>query len=88
MELIAGSSPGAYAVVLMDTEMPVKNGYSAARLIRSLRNRELAEIPIVALTAKAFSEDIAAARAAGMNAHIAKPLNMDDIRSTLSELLS
>ena len=87
VEIIAASTPGDYACVLMDIEMPVKNGYSATRLIRSLRNRELAEIPIVALTAKAFSEDIAAARDAGMNGHIAKPINMKNVFETLSVVL-
>lgn len=87
VEIIAASTPGDYACVLMDIEMPVKNGYSATKLIRSLRNRELAEIPIVALTAKAFSEDIAAARAAGMNGHIAKPINMKNVFETLSVVL-
>ena len=67
--------------------MPIKNGYSAARLIRSLRNSALADIPIVALTAKAYSEDIAAARAAGMNGHIAKPINMKNVMETLSDVL-
>ncbi len=87
VEKIAASAPGKYAAVLMDIQMPVKDGYSAARLIRSLRNKELANIPIVAVTAKAFSEDIAEALGAGMNAHIAKPINMDSVLATLSDLL-
>ncbi len=87
VEIIAGSTPGEYAVVLMDIEMPVKNGYSATKLIRGLRNPGLASIPIVALTAKAFSEDIAAAREAGMNAHIAKPINMPAVLKTLRDIL-
>ncbi len=87
VEIIASSVPGDYAVVLMDIEMPVKNGYSSTRLIRSLKNRALAEIPIVALTAKAFSEDIAAAQEAGMNGHIAKPINMKNVMDTLTEVL-
>jgi len=87
VEIIAASVPGEYAAVLMDIEMPVKDGYEAARLIRSLRNPALASIPIVALTAKAFSEDIAAARDAQMNGHIAKPLNMRTALETLSDVL-
>ena len=87
VELIAASKPGEYAVVFMDIEMPVKNGYNATKLIRSLRNKELAEIPIVAMTAKAFSEDIAAALEAGMNGHIAKPINMKNVVDTLSDVL-
>ena len=88
VELLAASGPGHYAAVLMDIEMPVKNGYDSAKLIRSLRNPELAGVPIIALTAKAFSEDIAAAREAGMNGHIAKPINMKTVLETLNEVLS
>ncbi|MDO4845358.1 MAG: ATP-binding protein [Oscillospiraceae bacterium] len=88
VEIVAGSAPGTYAVVLMDIEMPEKNGYDATKLIRTLRNSDLASIPIVALTAKAFSEDIAACREAGMDAHIAKPLNMETAMKTLSDVLS
>ena len=87
VEMIAASTPGDYAAVFMDIEMPIKNGYNATMLIRSLRNRELAAIPIIALTAKAFSEDIAAAREAGMNGHISKPINMRNVMDTLSEVL-
>jgi CheY-like chemotaxis protein len=87
VERIAASAPGEYAVIFMDIEMPIKNGYNAAKLIRSLRNKALAEIPIVAMTAKAFSEDIAAALAAGMNGHIAKPINMKNVIDTLSDIL-
>ena len=88
VELLAGSRPGEYAAVLMDIEMPVKNGYDSAKLIRSLRNPELASVPIIALTAKAFSEDIAAAREAGMDGHIAKPVSMEKILETLSRVLA
>jgi CheY-like chemotaxis protein len=88
VEMLASSQAGYYALILMDIEMPVKNGYNAAKLIRSLKNPALASIPIVALTGKAFSEDIAAAREAGMNGHIAKPLNMKSAMETLSEILT
>ena len=87
VEMIAASAPGEYAAVLMDVEMPVKDGLEATRLIRSLRNPELARIPIVAITAKAFSEDIAAVLEAGMDGHIAKPINMKAVMETLSEVL-
>ena len=88
VEMLAASEPGRYALILMDIEMPVKNGYNAAKLIRSLKNPALASIPIVALTAKAFSEDIAAAHEAGMNGHIAKPLNMKKAADTLAAILN
>ena len=87
VETIAASKPGDFAVIFMDIEMPVKNGYGATRLIRSLRNKQLASIPIIALTAKAFSEDVAAALDAGMNGHIAKPINIKTVLKTLSEVL-
>ena len=87
VECIAASEPGEYAAVLMDIEMPVKNGYDAAKLIRSLRNPALAATPIIALSAKAFSEDVAAAYAAGMNGHIAKPINMEKVMETMSSVL-
>ena len=87
VEALASNAPGRYAAIIMDIEMPVKNGYEAAKLIRSLKNPDLAGIPIVALTAKAFSEDIAAAREAGMNAHIAKPVSVEALKKTMSEVL-
>ena len=87
VEMIAASRPGEYAAVLMDVEMPIKNGLEATRLIRSLRNPELAKIPIIAITARAFSEDIAAALEAGMDAHIAKPINMKTVMEVMSKVL-
>ena len=86
--MIASSTPGTYAAVLMDIEMPVKNGYDSTRLIRSLKNPALSSIPIIAVTGKAFSEDIAAARAAGMNGHIPKPIDMKVVLDTLSQVLN
>lgn len=73
------SSPGYYDMILMDIRMPVMNGYEAARALRAL-NRSDAGIPIIAMTADAFSEDIRHCMESGMNAHIAKPL---DIRNVL-----
>ncbi len=64
-----------------------KNGFAATRTIRSLRNPALANIPVVALSARAFSEDISAAHDAGMNGHIAKPVNMKTVVDTLSDIL-
>lgn len=87
VETVASAEPGKYAAVIMDIEMPVKNGYEATRLIRSLRSADRASIPIVALSAKAFSEDIAAAREAGMNAHIAKPVNPETLEKAMREVL-
>ncbi len=68
-------------------EMPVRNGIEATKTIRSLKNPALAGIPIIAVSARAFSEDIAAVRDAGMNGHIAKPIDMNQVVKTLSEIL-
>ena len=86
VEMVAASRPGEYAAVLMDVEMPIKNGLEATRLIRSLKNPELARIPIIAITAKAFSEDIAAVLEAGMDGHIPKPINMKVVLETMSKV--
>ena len=79
--------PGQYDVVLMDIQMPRMDGYTATRQIRTLRNEVAANIPIVAMTANAFEEDKQKAIQAGMNAHIAKPIDVKVLMSTLSEVL-
>ncbi len=75
---------GSYDCVLMDVMMPVMNGYEAARAIRLMDKRDALTVPIVALTANAFAEDVKAARDAGMNDHIAKPIDIDAVVQTLS----
>ncbi|MBR4211168.1 MAG: response regulator, partial [Oscillibacter sp.] len=87
VEKIAAARPGDYQLVLMDIQMPVMNGYEATKAIRGLQNPGLANIPIVAMTANAFSEDIQAARDAGMNSHIAKPIDVATMLATLEEIL-
>ena len=71
----------------MDIQMPVMNGYEATKKIRALENSELANIPIIAMTANAFTEDIQAAKDAGMNSHIAKPIDIPKMIETLTEVL-
>ena len=71
----------------MDIQMPVMNGYEATAAIRGLQNPALARIPIIAMTANAFAEDIQAAREAGMDGHIAKPIEIRKMLSTLKEIL-
>lgn len=86
-EKIAASKPGDYDAILMDVQMPVMNGYEATAKIRALENKKLAQIPIIAMTANAFTEDIQAAKEAGMNSHIAKPLDIQKMIETLTEVL-
>ena len=86
-EKVADSTPGDYDCVLMDIQMPVMNGYEATKKIRELKNPKLAQIPIIAMTANAFTEDIQAAKEAGMNSHIAKPLDIQKMIETLTEVL-
>ena len=87
VEKVSASRPGYYDVVLMDIQMPVMDGYEAARTIRKLDDEALASVPIVAMTANAFAEDVKKAHDAGMNGHISKPINLDMIKETLSEVL-
>ena len=84
---VASSKPGDYDAVLMDIQMPIMNGYEAAKKIRALPNPRLARIPIVAMTANAFSEDVKAALDAGMDAHIAKPIDVANMMTTLAKIL-
>ena len=88
VEMVRNSAAGYYDAILMDIQMPVMDGYQASREIRSLANKDLAEIPIIALTANAFDEDKKAALSNGMNAHIAKPLDITALYETLQNILN
>ncbi len=87
VEKVAKAKPGDYDCVLMDIQMPIMNGYDAAKKIRKLENSELANVPIIAMTANAFSEDVKHALDAGMNAHIAKPIDVPKMIETLAKIL-
>ena len=82
------AGPGTYDAILMDIQMPEMNGYEAARAVRNLEREDSRRIPIIAMTANAFTEDIQAAMEAGMNAHIAKPIDMKVFIETLDKLLT
>ncbi|MCI9076269.1 MAG: response regulator [Dorea sp.] len=88
VDMLKASEPGYYQLVLMDVQMPVMNGYDAVTAIRRLENRELASIPVLAMTANAFEEDRQQALRCGMNGHIAKPIDIDKLFETLSEVLN
>ena len=87
VEAVGRAEPGTYAAVLMDIQMPVMDGYAAARAIRALDDPARACIPIIAMTANAFQEDQQAALEAGMQAHIAKPLDRNKMLDTLRHVL-
>ena len=87
VELFARSAPSTYAMILMDMQMPVMTGCEAAAAIRNLPHPDAATIPIIALTANAFEEDIREALAAGMNAHVAKPINFEALKTVMSRFL-
>lgn len=88
VEKLEQVSSGYYDAVLMDIQMPVMNGYEATKRIRSSENPSIAGVPIIAVTANAFGEDVRKAQEEGMNAHIAKPIDPENLRKVLTELLS
>ncbi len=87
VEMVQNSAEGYYDVILMDIQMPVMDGYEASRKIRGLERRDLAEIPIVALTANVSDQDKKEALSNGMNAHIAKPLDVKAMYEVLGGIL-
>lgn len=87
VEMLAKSEPGYYQVILMDVQMPVMNGYEATKEIRRMEDKELASIPIIAMTANAFEEDKQEALRSGMNGHIAKPIDIDVLFGVLRQIL-
>ncbi len=87
VEAFAQSAPGEYQLILMDVQMPVMNGYDATRAIRKLDHSMARTVPIVAMTANAFAEDIRDALESGMNAHVAKPIDMEVLERTVREVL-
>ena len=87
VDMLEKAANGTYQIILMDVQMPVMNGYDAARKIRRMDDAQKANIPIIAMTANAFSEDKQVALDAGMNDHIAKPIDMSVLVPTLRKYL-
>ena len=87
VDMLEKAADGMYQIILMDVQMPVMNGYDAARKIRRLDDPQKANIPIIAMTANAFSEDRQMALDVGMNDHVAKPINMNVLVPTLRKYL-
>jgi CheY-like chemotaxis protein len=85
--MMKNAAAGTYDVVLMDIQMPVMDGYEAARQIRALDDQGKAQIPIIAVTANVFEEDRKLALQAGMNGHLAKPYDIPEIMRTLEQML-
>ena len=86
VERFNAAPPDRYDMILMDVQMPEMDGYEATRRIRASGGPRAKEIPIVAMTANAFAEDVRHALDAGMNGHLSKPINMDAVRELLGRL--
>lgn len=85
LDKFKAAPPGTYALILMDIQMPVMNGLEAAKAIRALTVKDAQTVPIVAMTANAFPEDIAATLQAGMNEHLSKPIDLEQFHSILQK---
>ena len=83
VELVDDCPDGHYDIIFMDIQMPKMNGYDAVRAIRAMSRNYCRQVPIVAMTANAFAEDVHAAKTVGMNEHIAKPLDLNILAKTL-----
>ena len=87
VNMVKESQPGYYDLILMDVQMPEMDGFTATQAIRALENKDLAKIPILAMTANAFEEDKQAALQSGMNGHIAKPIRVEKLFEALDMIL-
>lgn len=87
LDRIASSEPGEFDAILMDIQMPVMNGLEASKAIRQLEDPTLSSIPIIAVTANAFAEDIQREKEAGMNAHVSKPINEEVLLTEIAKVL-
>ena len=87
MELFAAAPEGYYDLIFMDVQMPVMDGYEAARQIRAMDRPDAGNIWIVAMTANAFVEDVRLSREAGMNEHVSKPVDLERLQDVLRRRL-
>lgn len=87
VKMVKEAAPGYYDLILMDIQMPIMDGYEATKQIRALPDKRLAQLPIIAVSANAFEEDKKASLAAGMDGHIAKPINMPDLFALMQKLI-
>ena len=87
VELFRNSEPGEFDVILMDIMMPVMNGYEATKMIRSLGREDAKEVPIIAMTANAFTEDRIRAKEAGMDEHVANPVDVELLIKVIHKLM-
>lgn len=87
LEKVKSSEPGEYALILMDIQMPVMDGYQAAQAIRALPDAALASIPIIAVSANTFEENMRKSMESGMNAHLPKPIDLEDLTRTIGAIL-
>ncbi len=87
VERIRTTAPGTYDVILMDIMMPVMNGLDATRAIRSMEREDCHTIPIVAMSANAFDDDLKKSVECGMNGHLSKPVDVDKLYQTLDEVI-
>lgn len=88
VDMVLASEEGYYDLVLMDLQMPVMNGYEATEALRAMEREDIRNMPIVAMTANAFLEDIQQSKACGMNEHMSKPLDIDQLQRMLARWLS
>ena len=87
LELFDKSEPGYYDAILMDVRMPVMDGLEATKAIRGLERSDSKTVPIIAMTANAFDEDVQRSLQVGMNAHLSKPVDPERLYSTLEEMM-
>jgi len=86
-DMFAASPPGYYDIILMDIQMPLLDGYETAKTIRALDRADAKTVPIIAMTANAYKEDVDRAMAAGMNGHVAKPINRPELMETVGKMV-